>query len=84
MPLEMEKHTHVCVRRLQTHDVRGVQVHLDDGPVHRPQQLLHQDLNVPLGPTLRTTNGFMFDLIFLIHLLLNKKFDDKTNCSDSF
>lgn len=56
----------VCVlRRLQTHDVRGVEVHLDDGPVHRPQQLLHQDLNVPLGRTLRTTNGFMFDLIFL-------------------
>lgn len=40
---------------MQTYDVRGIEVHLDDGPVHRPQQLLHEDLNVPLGGTLPNT-----------------------------
>lgn len=44
-----------CRASLQTYDVRGIEVHLDDGPVHRPQQLLHEDLNVPLGGTLPNT-----------------------------
>lgn len=39
-------------RRRQTYDVRRVSTHGDDRPVHSAQQLLHDDLDVPLGGTL--------------------------------
>lgn len=37
----------------QTYDVRRIPAHGDDCPVYCPQQLLHDNLNMPLGGTLR-------------------------------
>lgn len=36
----------------RTYDEFGVASHGDDGPVHRPQQLLHDHLHVPLSRAL--------------------------------
>lgn len=52
---EFQEHSEWLQRIMQTYDVRGIEIHLDDGPVHRPQQLLHEDLNVPLGGALPNT-----------------------------
>lgn len=37
---------------MPTYDVGGVSSHGDDGPVHGPKQLLHDDLHMPLGGAL--------------------------------
>lgn len=38
---------------VSTYDEFGVPPHGDDGAVHGPEQLLHDDLDVPLGGSLQ-------------------------------
>lgn len=47
----------LIVKENQTYNVGGFTAHRNDCPINGPQQLLHNDLHMPLGWTLRETNA---------------------------